>query len=164
VFSPFFLRDECHYICITKKFNIMSSNLSDHLIDRAQADLLEKEYENSNYLMINNSRQPDKPESKYYTYDLEVLQDYINFAREEMEKLGIKKKGIRISMGKYPQRGFDARLDAKFNGYQTVFISAENLDTSRNIIQNEEINNITDRGMGVSGIPSMDLSMPSPPH
>lgn len=105
------------------------SNLEKHLITGRKADELAKAYEKSNYIAINDKRPGQKPDSKYYIYDLEVLQDYLNLIREGMEKRGIKNKGVRISLGKYPDNGFDPRLNPLYNGYQTIFFSAENLDS-----------------------------------
>ncbi len=107
------------------------SNLEKHLITREESKLLATEYEKSNYTAINEKRPAKKPDSKSYIYDLDVLQDYINLIREGMEKMGIKNKGIRISLGKYPDNVFDPRLDPLYNGYQTIFFSPENMDSSQ---------------------------------
>lgn len=103
-------------------------NLNDHLLNSKQAEILSKEYERTNYSQINSSRPSGKPDSKHYIYDLEVLQEYINLIRDDMEKRGIRRKGIRISLGKYPDISFDPRLNPDFLGYQTIFFSAENMD------------------------------------
>ena len=103
-------------------------NLNDHLLNSKQAEILSKEYERTNYTQINSSRPAGKPDSKHYIYDLEVLQEYINLIRDDMEKRGIRNKGIRISLGKYPATSFDPRLNPDFLGYQTIFFSGEDMD------------------------------------
>lgn len=135
------------------------SNLKNHLIDSKQAEILSKIYEQSNYAEINKKRDSSKPDSKYYTYDLEVLQDYINLIRVEMEKKGIRKKGIRITLGKYPEKSFDARLNPNYLGYQTIFFSPENLEVS---ISGKAMANTPDSG-GVSDLPNLDFGGICPP-
>ena len=56
------------------------------------------------------------------------MQDFINLIRDDMEKRGIRRKGIRISLGKYPDISFDPRLNPDFLGYQTIFFSGEDMD------------------------------------
>ncbi|WP_226064779.1 hypothetical protein [Kaistella polysaccharea] len=104
------------------------SDLEKHLITGEDCQILAKEYERTNYAVINNSRKHDKPDSKYYTFDLEVLQDYINVIREGLEKKGIKNKGIRVNLGKYPEERFNEKLDPAYLGYQTVFFSATSIE------------------------------------
>ena len=108
------------------------SSLQKHLITKREGESLANEYEKSNYATINAKRPNAKPDSKTYTYDLEVLQEYINLIRDGMEKKGIKNKGIRITLGKYPDAGFDPRLNPLYNGYQTVFFSPHDMDSSDN--------------------------------
>lgn len=106
------------------------NELKKHLISKKESSLLASEYEKSNYDAINAKRPAKKPDSKTYTYDLEVLQDYINLIREGMEKGGVKNKGIKITLGKYPENSLDPRLNPKYKGYQTIFFSPEDLDHS----------------------------------
>ena len=108
------------------------SSLQKHLITKREGESLADEYEKSNYAAINAKRPSAKPDSKTYTYDLEVLQEYINLIRDGMEKKGIKNKGIRITLGKYPDAGFDPRLNPLYKGYQTVFFSAHDMDSPSN--------------------------------
>lgn len=106
------------------------SDLKKHLISKQQSDLLANEYEKTNYVAINAKRPSDKSDSKHFNYDLEVLQDYINMIREKMEKKGIKNKGIRVTLGKYPDNDSDSRLNPAYKGYQTIFFSPHDLDSS----------------------------------
>lgn len=133
------------------------SNLEKHLITNKESAILAEEYEKSNYVAINAKRPTKKPDSKTYTYDLEVLQEYINLIREGMEKKGIKNKGIKISLGQYPERGFDSRLDPIYNGYQTIFFSAEDLDSPKGKAGSED-------GDDPEGLPNLDFGQLCPPY
>lgn len=112
-----------NYTRLKYKFvkTITMSNLEKHLISKKESKLLALEYEKSNYEAINQKRPADKPDSKVYIYELEVLQDYINLIRDGMEKKGIKSKGIKITLGKYPEHDSDMRLNPLYKGYQTIF-------------------------------------------
>ena len=133
------------------------SNLEKHLITNKESAILAEEYEKSNYVAINAKRPTKKPDSKTYTYDLEVLQDYINLIREGMEKKGIKNKGIKISLGQYPEGGFDSRLDPIYNGYQTIFFSAEDLDSPKGKAGSEDEDD-------PEGLPNLDFGQLCPPY
>lgn len=131
------------------------SNLKDHLLDAAKAQQLAAEYENTTYARINSARPPGKPDSRFYIHDLEVLQAYLNLIREEMEKSGIKNKGIRITLGKYPESRFDPRLNPDYNGYQTLFFTAQNLDP----VSAEDASS-----QDVQELPALDFGTIAPPH
>lgn len=131
------------------------SNLQKHLITKSESEVLAREYETSNYAAINKIRPAAKPDSKTYTYELEVLQDYINLIRDGLEKEGVKNKGIKISLGKYPESGFTDRLDPKYKGYQTVFFTAVDLD--------DKSENESDKKKGSGGLPGLDFGQLCPP-
>lgn len=131
------------------------SNLQKHLITKGESEVLAREYEISNYAAINKIRPAAKPDSKTYTYELEVLQDYINLIRDGLEKEGVKNKGIKISLGKYPESGFTDRLDPKYKGYQTVFFTAVDLD--------DKSENESDKKKGSGGLPGLDFGQLCPP-
>ena len=133
------------------------STLKEHLITKKESRLLAGEYEKSNYVAINAKRPSSKPDSKSYSYDLEVLQEYINLIRDGMEKQGIKNKGIKVTLGKYPDSGFDPRLDPLYHGYQTIFFSAVDLDPS---IQKKNATNDD----GSEELPDMNFSQLCPPY
>ncbi|AZI32147.1 hypothetical protein [Kaistella carnis] len=131
------------------------SNLQKHLITKGESEVLSREYDTSNYAAINKIRPAAKPDSKTYTYELEVLQDYINLIRDGLEKQGVKNKGIKISLGKYPESGFTDRLDPKYKGYQTVFFTAVDLD--------DKSENESDKKKGSGGLPGLDFGQLCPP-
>ncbi len=131
------------------------SNLNDHLLDAAKAQQLAKEYEDTTYARINSGRPAGKPDSRFYIHDLDVLQDYINMIRDEMEKKGIRKKGIRITLGKYPESRFDPRLNPEYKGYQTIFFSAQNLDPAGTA---NEASNLS------QDLPALDFGSIAPPY
>ena len=135
----------------------MMSNLEKHLITKKETDVLANEYDKTNYGAINAKRPANKPDAKHFSYDLEVVQDYINLIREEMSKRGVAKKGIRITLGKYPDGNFDPRLDPIYNGYQTIFFSAENMDSGE---QSESLSRTNE----LEDIPQMDYGQIRPPY
>ena len=106
------------------------SKLENHLINSKECEKLVSEYDQSNYKEINRHRSPQKPDSKTYSIDLEILQDYLKLISSEMEKKGIQKKGVQISLGKYPEKSSDPKLNPEYLGYQTVFISPVDLNGS----------------------------------
>lgn len=99
------------------------SALSQHLISAAQAKVLSDEYTNNNYKVLNTGK--IDPETKEVYYDIEVLQDYINYVKAEAKKQKIKNVGITIAFGQYPNNGnFDNRLKKIYQGKQTVYLKA----------------------------------------
>lgn len=133
------------------------SKLEKHLITQKESILLAAEYEKSNYESINQKRPINKPDSKYYIYDLDVLQEYITLIRDGMEKKGIKNKGIRITLGKYPEKNFDERLNPLYKGYQTIFFSPENLDFST------ESKDVLNKTKGINELPNLNFGQICPP-
>lgn len=104
------------------------SNLDKHLISAESSKVLANHYEQSNYAEINSKRPAGQPDSKEYTYELDVLKEYILLIEAEMEKRGVKNKGIRVSMGKYPEDYVSPNFDPRYRGYQTIFFSPVDLD------------------------------------
>lgn len=131
------------------------SNLDKHLISLKESEILSSEYEKSNYSAINKQRPVGKPDAKTFTYELEVLQDYLNLIREGLEKEGVKNKGVRVTLGKYPESGFTDRLNPDFKGYQTIFFSAVDLGSA------VELGQIQDKES--SALPRLDFGQICPP-
>ena len=127
-------------------------NLSKHLISPEKCEALAKEYDNSNYLEINKKRDPAKPDSLEYFFKLETLKDYIEQMQKEMEQKGIRNKGIKIRLGKYPSFPKDPDLDPALIGYQTVFLAAVDLDE------------VAKKGEGATGLPGMNYGQLRPPY
>lgn len=138
-------------------------SLDKHLIDRTQSKILKTGYLSTNYRNINSARPADKPDSRMYTFDLEVMQDYINLIRDEMDRYGVKNQGIRITMGKYPDSDFSG-MNPKYAGYQTVVISAVDLDAGmqRDFADAEVADvNIDEESLE---IPEMNFANITPPY
>lgn len=138
------------------------SNLEKHLIGSQECELLAKAYEKTNYAEINKTRQAGKPDSLMYTIELEVLQDYLKLISSEMEKNGIKNKGVKVSLGKYPEKSTDPKMNPKHLGYQMIFFSPTDLDEKSNTKMNvevphENVNNMAD-------IPNLNYMNLTPPH
>lgn len=82
----------------------------------------------------------------------------------EMEKRGVKNKGIRVSMGKYPDDYASPNFDPKYRGYQTVFFSAVDLDSVSSERAISEESGVDSSVSGVLGdIPNMDYGQICPP-
>lgn len=106
--------------------------LSKHMITAGQARLLSDEYTNQNYKILNAGKRD--PETKEVYYDIEVLQDYINYVKSEAKKNKIKDVGITIAFGQYPNNGsFDNRLKKEYQGKQTVYLKATSKSESTKV-------------------------------
>lgn len=139
----------------------MMSKLEKHLISSRECSKLVKNYDETIYQEINRRRPPNKPESKIYTLELEVLQDYLKMISAEMDKMGIEKKGVRINLGKYPDTSSDPRLDPDFVGYQMVFISPADLDHKSQTKLDSSSENSQNRGVeDISNLNYMNISPP----
>ena len=125
-----FYKGFMQYICLTKIYNM--SNLEKHLISAKECKILAEDYVKNNYSEINTKRPDSKPDSKEYSMDLEVLQDYLQMIKEEMDKRGIKSKGVKVTLGKYPENSKDDRLKPEYLGYQTIFFSPVDLGGKEN--------------------------------
>lgn len=132
-------------------------DLEKHLITKEESSLLTSEYDKSNYAAINAKRPGKKPDSKSYIYDLEILQDYINLIRDGMDKKGVKKKGIKINLGKYPDNGFGDRLNPMYKGYQTIFFSPENMDPASASLSLRDDSDVEE-------LPNLDYGQLCPPY
>ncbi|WP_304344762.1 hypothetical protein [Chryseobacterium koreense] len=140
------------------------SNLEKHLISVESCKVFAKQYESTNYSEINSKRPSGKPDSKEYTYELDVLKEYIMLIEAEMEKRGVKNKGIKVTMGKYPEDYDAPNFDPKYRGYQTIFFSPVDLDrpSADPAISNE----FGKDSLGVDApgeIPNMDYGQICPP-
>ena len=140
----------------------MMSNLQKHLMSSRESKKLVENYDNSNYQEINRGRPTDKPDSKSYSIDLEVLQEYLKMISAEMDKIGVSKKGVRINLGKYPSKSEDSRLDPDYQGYQMVFISPADLDQKahKNMVSTDE----QSASRGLEDIPNLNYMNISPPN
>lgn len=99
------------------------SALSEHLITPVQAQVLSNEYSQKNYQMISVGK--STPETKEVYYDIEVLEEYIDYVKAEAKKNKIKDVGIVIAFGQYPNNNnFDPRLKNAYKGQQTVYLKA----------------------------------------
>lgn len=96
----------------------------DYCISIQQQEILKQNYIESNYALINADRPEGDPDSLTFSYDINILLEYLEYVKNETQKKGISKTKIRISLGKYPQQNFDSRLDPDFLNHQTLFFNA----------------------------------------
>jgi len=135
-------------------------DLEQHLLSSKQSKVLAETYDRTNYAEINKNRAPEKPDSKMYTVELSILKEYLKLIEDEMEKLGISEKGVRVTLGKYPNKSEDPKLDPKYLGYQTIFFSA--VDLSNHAEKNSE-NTSTNSARSTEDIPDMNYMHLTPP-
>lgn len=122
----------------------------DYRITIEQQEILSEQYRQTNYAYINAHRRIDDPDSLTYTYDLDILLQYLNYVQRESQRLGKDKVKIRINLGKYPENNFDSRLNPDFLNHQTIFLNAVNEENQR-----EEI---------ITEIDAMDFAELCPPR
>lgn len=103
-------------------------DLDRHLMSSKESKILVEEYDKTNYAEINSNREPGKPDSKMYTLELHILRANLDMIEIEMEQRGIENKGVRVTMGKYPLKSDDPKVNVNYLGYQTIFFSAVDLD------------------------------------
>ena len=154
MFSPIFIP---YYPLDLLKLKKNMNTLKKHLISSKEGELLAVEYENSNYAEINSKRAKSKPDSKSYIYELEILQDYINLIRDGMDKIEIKNKGIKISLGKYADSALDSRLNPLYEGYQTIFFSPHDLDSNSRAKSANVVGKVEE-------LPYLNFGQLCPPH
>lgn len=113
---------------------VKKSALPQHLISATQAEMLTAEYTEKNYKRVNEGRA--LPDTKEVYYDIDALQEYINYVKAEAKSRGIEDVGITIAFGQYPKSNmFDARLRKDYQGQQTVFLKA----TSKSVTDAEKM-------------------------
>ncbi len=121
-------------------------DLNRHLIGTARQEELRNEYLETNYAFINANRPMEEPDSLDYSFDLDVLQDYLNYVKEKAGELGITNIKIKVEMGKYPNNSTDSKLNPAYKGYQTIYFVAADGNSSpypgecENISQIEGLN------------------------
>lgn len=134
-----------------------SPELKAHLITPEQGNILAAEYENNNYKIINQQRKT--PDAKQIYYDIDVLEEYIQYVKAEAKSKGISDIGITVSFGQYPvDANFDKRLNPKYLGYQTIFLKP----TSKSLQKSTKKS--MDNPQDPSGINPLDFGQLTPPH
>ncbi len=137
------------------------NDLDQHLMSSKQSKLLAEAYEQTNYAEINKTRPPEKPDSKMYTIELSILKEYLKLIEAEMDELGIEEKGVRVTLGKYPDKTDDPKVDPKYLGYQTIFFSAVDLTNKQSV---KDAENTTAKEAGsTEDIPDMNYMHITPP-
>ncbi|MBF8456323.1 hypothetical protein IV494_03930 [Kaistella sp. G5-32] len=138
------------------------SNLEKHLISAQQSSILAEEYAKTNYVEINSRRPASKPDSKMYSIDLDVLQEYLKLISGEMDKRGIKNKGVQVCLGKYPEDLKDPKLNPEYLGYQMIFFSPTDLNRGQSDNRNVIIE--MDASANLDDIPDLNYMNITPPY
>lgn len=159
-------------MCIPKSDpEVISYSYKEKLITQEQENILDEVYTKFNYSYINEKRDPKLPDSREYWYSLETLESYIAFVKREAKAKGYENVGIKIKMGQYPEQGgFDPRVPAKYNGYQTIYFKPTGTEATPNKAQVKKDNKSETssqdflKGEDLDGIPGMDVSNLRPPY
>ena len=137
------------------------SNLEKHLTTSQECDILAEIYVKSNYADINSKRTVSKPDSKTYSIDLGVLQEYLALINDEMDKRGITDKGVKITLGKYPEVSKDVKLKPEYLGYQMIFFSP--VDLGKSDMQNNPFQNELDSTSKLEDVSNLNYMNITPP-
>jgi hypothetical protein len=137
-------------------------NLEKHLISSKECAVLAENYVKSNYAEINSKRPISKPDSKMYSIDLDVLQEYLQLISDQMEKKGIKNKGVNVTLGKYPEVSKDVKLKPEYLGYQMIFFSPIDLDEAKS--ENLQAKCESDVCSDLDDVPNLNYMNITPPY
>lgn len=134
--------------------------LSNHLLSLKEAYALEKEYDSHNYKKINANR--PKPDAKEIYYDIEVLENYLKYAKAEAKKQGIHDLGIVVTFAQYPEAGF-SKVDPKYNGYQTVFFKTVKKRGNNSAKSSTQALQLKSNSEDIADIDALDYGQSTPP-
>ncbi|SDR67879.1 hypothetical protein [Gramella sp. MAR_2010_147] len=105
-------------------------------ISKERARELQGDWKNTRAKEIDNAQGYE--DTREFWYSLDELQEYLDYVKEESQKQGVKKPGVRIYFGSYPKSN-------EKKSYATVFLaptkeaSEEELETASNQQNNYEI-------------------------
>lgn len=102
----------------------MMSNLEEHLLNSDSERLLRATYEENNYAAVNGTRPAGNPDSLTCSFDLGLMQQYLDYVRNEAQEREISNVKITVCFAQYPDYDFDPRLNPAYKGYQTVLLRA----------------------------------------
>lgn len=141
--------------------SIGSTEFRKHLIEEKEMQTLSSEYEKVNYAAINALRKPDAPDAREVYYDVDVLEGYIAYVKEEAKKKGVVNPQIKIVFGQYPKdQPISDKQDPKYLGYQTVYLRP----TENQKINKAEIGAKTADDDGMGSVPGLDYGDLKPPY
>ena len=141
--------------------SIGSTEFRKHLIEEKEMQTLSSEYEKVNYAAINALRKPDAPDAREVYYDVDVLEGYIAYVKEEAKKKGVVNPQIKIVFGQYPEdQPISDKQDPKYLGYQTVYLRP----TENQKINKAEIGAKTADDDGMGSVPGLDYGDLKPPY
>ncbi|MBA5245818.1 hypothetical protein H1R16_01850 [Marnyiella aurantia] len=103
----------------------MMGNLQDHLLTLQEEHQLVATYKENNYALINAERPEDAPDTLECSFELSVVQSFLDYVKSHAEHQGISDVRITVCFGQYPVSNFSSRLNTKYNGQQTVFLRGD---------------------------------------
>lgn len=120
--------------------NQQARGMENHLINAELQQQLREEYETKNYAVINASREEGKPDSLEYSFNLNILEEYLHYVRNHANEQGINNVTVKICMAQYPESHPDSRMNQNYRGYQTIFLKAVNSESDADIDNTEGLN------------------------
>lgn len=103
----------------------MMGNLQEHLLSAEEEQQLRATYREKNYAIINANRPENAPDTLECTFDMDLLQDYLDYVKSNPKTQGISKVRITVCFGQYPDSDFSDRLNPDYKGHQTVYLRAD---------------------------------------
>lgn len=119
---------------------VQKVDLQNHLISAAMQQELRQEYETKNYAVINAARAEGMPDSLEYSFNLEILEQYLQYVKTNAANNGIEDVTVKICMAQYPEAHPDSRIKQNYRGYQTIFLKAVNSETDEDLENTEGFN------------------------
>ena len=115
----FFLFDKC--TGTEKQLTGETEELKEHLISYKEAQVLENEYIDVRYAIINDSLFKDskRKDTREFWFSMETMEQYLAYVKREAKDKGYTDLGLRIYFAAYPKDFKDPRGDP---GFSTVFI------------------------------------------
>lgn len=136
-----------------------TGKMLDRLLDEDEEDVLLSAFENTTLPILNDLREDGQEESRYFIFEIDVLEAYLRKIKREMSAMYIVKQGIRISLARYPEISDDTRINPLYLGRQTVFISPEDMDLGT-VGTGNEVRYLSEK---VQGIKSLNFGGICPP-
>lgn len=120
--------------------NLETSSMDRHFINSSLQQQLHEEYKAKNYAVINASREAGKPDSLEYTFNIEVLEQFLQYLKSQAQDQGVSNINVTICMAQYPEVSPDDRIKPAYNGYQSVFLKGVDADSHSDLANTNGLN------------------------
>ena len=103
----------------------MMGNLNDHLLTDEEEQQLVSTYKEGNYALINANRPENSPDTLECSFELDIVQQFLDYVKSHAEAQGITNVSITVCFGQYPSGYFSPRMKPGNAGHQTVFLRGD---------------------------------------